>query len=51
VWIRQITGVSAANGLKIPKGSSYEQNLAAGAAIFYVTASGTSDLRIAQYAL
>lgn len=50
VYIRQITGVSAANGLKIPKGSSYEQALDAGAAIFYVSAAGTADLRVAQYA-
>jgi hypothetical protein len=50
VYIRQSTGVSSSNGLKIPKGSSFEQSLDAGAAIFYVTASSTSDLRIAQYA-
>lgn len=50
VYIRQSTGVDDTNGLKIPKGSSYEQALDAGAPIFYVTGSGTSDLRVAQYA-
>ena len=50
VYIRQSTGVSASNGLKIPKGSSFEQSLDAGAAIFMVTGSGSSDVRIAQYA-
>lgn len=50
IYIRESTGVSASNGLKIPKGSSYEQALDAGASIYMVTASGTSDVRIAQYA-
>ena len=50
VYIRQSTGVSSSNGLKIPKGSSFEQALDAGAAIFMVTGSGSSDVRIAQYA-
>ena len=51
IWIRHITGVSAANGFKIPKGGSWEQQLAAGASIFMITASGTADLRVAQYAI
>ncbi len=50
IYIRQATGVTTANGLKIPKGSSYEQTLDAGAAIYMVAASGSSDVRIAQYA-
>lgn len=50
IYIREATGVSSANGLKIPKGSSYEQTLDAGAAIYMVAASGSSDVRIAQYA-
>lgn len=50
IYIRQSTGVSSTNGLKIPKGSSYEQALDAGAAIYMVSASGSSDVRIAQYA-
>lgn len=50
VWIRQITGVSTSNGLKIPKGSSYEQALDAGAAIFAISDGASADLRIAEYA-
>lgn len=50
VYIRQVTGVSTSNGLKIPKGSSFEQSLDAGANIFAITGAGTADLRIAQYA-
>lgn len=50
VYLRHATGVTTANGLKLPKGSSYEQALDAGAAIWAIAASGTADLRIAQYA-
>lgn len=50
IYIKEATGVTTANGLKIPKGSSYEQLLDAGAAIWAIAASGTADLRIAQYA-
>lgn len=50
IYIRQATGVTTANGLKIPKGSSYEQALDAGAAIWAIAASGTADIRVAQYA-
>lgn len=50
IYIRQATGVTISNGLKIPAGSSYEQSLDAGAAIWAITPSGTSDVRIAQYA-
>lgn len=50
IYIRQSTGVTTSNGLKIPKGSSYEQALDAGAAIYAITPSGSSDVRIAQYA-
>lgn len=50
VWIRQITGVSTSNGLKIPKGSSYEQALDAGASIFAISDGASADLRIAEYA-
>jgi hypothetical protein len=49
-YVRQSTGVSTSNGLKIPKGSSWEMGLDAGAAIYAITASGSADLRIAQYA-
>jgi hypothetical protein len=50
IYIRQATGVTTSNGLKIPKGSSYEQALDAGAAIYAIANSGSSDVRIAQYA-
>lgn len=50
VYIRQATGVTTANGLKIPKGSSYEQALDAGAAIYAIASGASADLRIAQYA-
>lgn len=50
VWIREITGVSTSNGLKIPKGSSFEQALDAGATIFAISNGASADLRIAEYA-
>lgn len=50
IYIRQATGVTTANGLKIPKGSSFEQTLDAGASIFMIAAAGSQDVRIAQYA-
>lgn len=50
VWIREVTGVTTANGLKIPKGSSYEQALDAGATIFAISDGASADLRIAEYA-
>lgn len=50
IYIRQATGVTTSNGLKVPKGSSFEQALDAGAQIWAISASGSSDIRIAQYA-
>lgn len=50
IYIKQSTGVTAANGFKIPKGSSYEQALDAGAAIWAIATGSSADLRIAQYA-
>lgn len=50
IWIKQVTGVGTANGLKIPKGSSYEQALDAGASIFAISDGASADLRIAEYA-
>lgn len=49
IFIKQ-NNTSVLDGLKIPKGSSYEQTLDAGAAVYAITASGSSDVRIAQYA-
>ncbi len=50
VYIKEATGVSTSNGLVIPKGSSYTEILDDGAAIYAITGSSTSDLRIVEYA-
>lgn len=50
VWIKEATGVSTANGIKIPKGSSYEQALDAGSSIYAISDGASADLRIAEYA-
>jgi hypothetical protein len=50
IYIREQTGVSTANGICIPKGSSYEANLEDGADLYAITGSGSSDVRIAEYA-
>lgn len=50
IYIKNATGVTSSNGLKIPKGSSYEQSLDAGATIWAIASSGTADVRIAEYA-
>lgn len=50
IYIKNATGVTTANGLKIPKGSSYEQALDAGAEIWAIAPSGSSDVRVAEYA-
>lgn len=48
-YLKEATGVTSANGMKLNKGSSFEQDLDDGANIFAITASGTTDLRIAEY--
>lgn len=50
IYIAEATGVTTSSGLKIPKGSSYEQALDAGAEIWAITGSGSSDVRVAEYA-
>lgn len=50
IYIAEATGVTVSSGLKVPKGSSYEQALDAGAEIWAITPSGTSDVRVAEYA-
>lgn len=50
IFIKEATGIDATNSLKIPKGSSYEQALDAGATIFAITAAGSSDVRVVEYA-
>ena len=49
IYIKQ-NNTAVVDGLKIPKGSSYEQALDAGSAIYAITSSGSSDVRIAEYA-
>lgn len=49
-YIKEATGVSTSNGIYLPKGSSYEALLDADSNIFAITASGSTDLRIAEYA-
>lgn len=50
IYIKNATGVTTANGLKVPKGSSFEQKLDAGAALWAIAPSGSSDVRVAEYA-
>lgn len=49
IFIGKANTVTTANGLKIPKGSSQEIGLDAGATIWGITASSTSDVRFAEY--
>jgi hypothetical protein len=51
VYIGQVTGVTIATGTKIAKFSSFSEKLAAGADIWVITASGTADLRISEFAV
>lgn len=51
VYVKEATGVSSSNGLKIPKGGYFEANLDAGANLFAITASGTNTaVRCIEYA-
>ena len=50
VWLGEDNTVVVGSGIKLPKGSSFEQNWGASANIWAITASGTADLRIAEYA-
>lgn len=50
VFLKEATGVSTSNGLKLVKGGYFEANLDAGANIFAITASSSSDLRCVEYA-
>jgi len=50
VYVNFSNAVTASNGLKIAKGSSWSIDLDDNAAIYAITASGTADLRIAEYA-
>ena len=50
IYIGDDNSVTVATGLKIPKGSSMEMAWDAGATIWALTSSGTSDIRIAEFA-
>lgn len=49
IYVKQ-NNTAVIDGLKIPKGSSWEVTLDAGAAIYAITPSGSSDVRVAEYA-
>lgn len=50
VYLRESTGVSSSNGFRLPFRSSYKADLDDGADIYAITAAGTADLRIVEYA-
>lgn len=50
IYVGPSAGVTTANGLKISKGSSQAIQLDDGADIYCITASGSSDIRFAEYA-
>ena len=50
IFLKESTGVSTSNGLKLVKGGYFEANLDAGANLFAITGSGTADLRCVEYA-
>lgn len=50
LYIKDATGVTTANGLKIPKKSSQEVDLNATANIFAIADASDTDIRVAEYA-
>lgn len=50
VFLGEDGTVTTASGIKLPKGASMDMKYGATANIFAITASGTADLRIAEYA-
>lgn len=50
VYLGTTNAVTSSNGLVLPKGSDVEMDLAAGAQIWAIAASGTGDLRISEFA-
>lgn len=50
IFVGPSNAVTTSNGLKIPKGSSQNVMLDDGAQIWAITASGSSDVRLAEYA-
>lgn len=51
IFIGESNAVTVATGTKIAKGSSFSEKLAAGANIWVICASGSSDLRVSEFAL
>lgn len=49
VYLGEDNTVTTSTGLKLPKGSSMDMKYGAAANVFAITASGTADLRIAEY--
>ena len=50
IYIGTSNAVTVAVGILVPKGASLDENFSATAAIWALTASGTSDVRIAEFA-
>lgn len=50
VYLKEATGVTSANGMLLPKGSSFVASLDEAADLFAIASSGTSSLRIVEYA-
>lgn len=51
VFLGALTGVTTANGMKLPKGSSFVAKLDDSADIFAITASGSASLRVVEFAV
>ena len=50
VYLGDDASVTSSNGLKLPKGSSMELNFEEDANVFAITASGSADVRIGEFA-
>lgn len=50
VYLGDDNAVTTATGIKLPKGSSMELNFEEDANVFAITASGTADVRIGEFA-
>jgi hypothetical protein len=50
VYVKEATGVTSSNGFLLPKGSSYEASLDDGADLWAIAGSGSTDIRIVEYA-
>ncbi len=51
VYLKEATGVTTANGMELPKGSSFEADLDDVANLFAIAAAGSTDVRIVEYAV